>query len=156
MKTSSIFVSFSNFRWISESFYSLRYKKCKAATTLSQTRLRSFSRRFEQSLNLTRSRCESLWAIWQDIKWTNMKDSFWENESSQRMIESIESDASKEIDWSTTLNWSCRVKYLSLSQVLNSSRLDSSQNSWLEYLSQVKMFNLSIQVESENWNQVST
>ncbi len=31
-----------------------------------------------------------------------MKDSFWENESSQRMIELIESDALKQIDWSTT------------------------------------------------------
>ncbi len=32
-----------------------------------------------------------------------MKDSFWENELSQRLIWLIESDALKQIDWSTTL-----------------------------------------------------
>ncbi len=47
-------------------------------------------------------------------------------------------------------------RLIASSRVLNSSRLDSSQNSWLKYLSQVKMFNSSIQVESESWNWVST
>jgi len=51
-------------------------------------------------------------------------------------------------------DWLCQVKYLSSSQVLNLSRLDSSQNSWLEYSSWVEMFNSSIWVESENWNRV--
>ncbi len=54
------------------------------------------------------------------------------------------------------LNWSRWVESSRSSQVFNSSRLDLSQNSWLKYLSQVKMFNLSIQVESESWNQVLT
>ncbi len=54
------------------------------------------------------------------------------------------------------LDWSRWVEYLSSSWVLDSSRLDLSQNSWLKYLSQIKMFNLSIQVESESWNRVST
>ncbi len=48
------------------------------------------------------------------------------------------------------LNWLHQVKYLSLSWVLNLLRLDSSQNSWLEYLSWVEIFDLSIQVKSEN------
>ncbi len=80
----------------------MRYKKCKAATTLSRTRFRDFSRRFEQSSNSTRFKHESLWAIWQDIKWTNMKDSFQENEQSQRTLESIKSDVSKSSDWIAT------------------------------------------------------
>jgi len=54
------------------------------------------------------------------------------------------------------LNWSHQVESSRLSQVLDSSRLDSSQNSWFKYLSCIEMFNSSIQVESENWNQVST
>jgi hypothetical protein len=99
---SSIFVSFSDSRWFLESFYSLKYKKCKLATTLSQTRFRDFSSRFEQSSNSMKSKRESLWPIWQDIKWTNMKDSLWRNWSSKEMIESIESDASEQINESTT------------------------------------------------------
>jgi len=43
-----------------------------------------------------------------------------------------------------------------LSRVLDSLRLNSSQNSWLEYLSWVRRFDLSNQVELKNWNQVST
>ena len=50
----------SHFQTFNES---LKYQKCKAVTTLSWTRLRSFSRRFKQSSNSTRSRCRSLWAI---------------------------------------------------------------------------------------------
>ncbi len=42
------------------------------------------------------------------------------------------------------LDWSRQVESSRSSQVLNSSRLDSSQNSWLEYLSRVEMFNSSI------------
>ncbi len=53
-----------------------------------------------------------------------------------------------------SLDWSWWVKSLRSSRVLDSSRLDSSQNSWLEYSSQIEMFNLSIWVESENWNRV--
>ncbi len=53
------------------------------------------------------------------------------------------------------VDWLHQVESLRLSQVLNSSRLNSSQNSWLEYLSQVRRFDLSIQVESEYWNWVS-
>ncbi len=54
------------------------------------------------------------------------------------------------------IDWSRQVESSRSNQVLDSSRFDSSQNSWLEYSSQVKMFNLSIQVESESWNWVST
>ncbi len=43
-----------------------------------------------------------------------------------------------------SLNWSRRVESSRSSRVLNSSRLDSSQNSWLEYSSWVEMFDLSI------------
>ena len=57
---------------------------------------------------------------------------------------------------SLCINWSRRIKYLSSSRVLDSSRLDSSQNSWLEYLSWVRRFDLSIQVKSKDWDQVST
>ncbi len=57
--------------------------------------------------------------------------------------------------WSTSissaaLDWLHQVEYLSLSRVFDSSRLDLSQNSWLEYLSWVRRFDSSIQVESEN------
>ncbi len=48
------------------------------------------------------------------------------------------------------VDWLHQVESLRSSQVLNSSRLNSSQNSWLEYLSQVRRFDLSIQVESED------
>ncbi len=37
-----------------------------------------------------------------------------------------------------------RCKLIASSWVLDLLRLDSSQNSWLKYLSQIKMFNLSI------------
>ncbi len=80
----------------------MKYKKCKAVTTLSQTKLRSFSRRFEQFLNSTRFKHESLWVIWQDIKWINMKNLFQENEESQKILESIKSDILKSSDWIIT------------------------------------------------------
>ena len=54
------------------------------------------------------------------------------------------------------LDWSRRVESSRSSRVFNSSRLDLSQNSWLEYLSWIEMFDSSIQVESESWNRVST
>ncbi len=54
------------------------------------------------------------------------------------------------------VDWSRQVEYLSSSWVLDSSRLNLSQNSWLEYLSWVRRFDSSIQVESEGWNWVST
>ena len=54
------------------------------------------------------------------------------------------------------INWSRQVESSRSSRVLNSSRLDSSQNSWFKYLSQVEMFNLSNWVELESWNWVST
>ncbi len=49
-----------------------------------------------------RFKCESLWFIWQDIKWTNIKDSLWRNWLSKEMIELIESDTLEQIDWSST------------------------------------------------------
>ncbi len=54
------------------------------------------------------------------------------------------------------VDWSRRVKSSRSSRVLDLSRLDLSQNSWFKYLSWIEMFSLSIQVESKNWNQVST
>ncbi len=54
------------------------------------------------------------------------------------------------------IDWSRQVKSSRSSRVLDSSRLNSSQNSWLEYSSWIEMFDLSIWVESENWNRVST
>ncbi len=42
------------------------------------------------------------------------------------------------------LDWLRQVKSLRSSWVLDSSRLNSSQNSWFKYLSQVRRFNLSI------------
>ncbi len=53
------------------------------------------------------------------------------------------------------INWLHRVDSSRSSWVLDSSRLNSNQNSWLKYLSWIEMFNSSIQVESENWNRVS-
>ncbi len=57
---------------------------------------------------------------------------------------------------SQQLNWLHQVESSRSSRVFDSSRLDSSQNSWLEYSSWVEMFNSSIQVESKSWNRVST
>ncbi len=54
------------------------------------------------------------------------------------------------------VDWLRRVKSSRSSRVLDLSRLDLSQNSWFKYLSWIEMFSLSIQVESKNWNQVST
>ncbi len=54
------------------------------------------------------------------------------------------------------IDWSRQVKSSRSSRVLDSSRLNSSQNSWLEYSSWIEKFDLSIWVESENWNRVST
>ncbi len=54
------------------------------------------------------------------------------------------------------LDWSRQVESLRSSQVLDSSRLDSSQNSWLEYLNQVRILDLSIWIESEDWDRVLT
>ncbi len=45
------------------------------------------------------------------------------------------------------IDWSRQVKSSRSSRVLDSSRLDSSQNSWFKYSSQVEMFNLSNWVE---------
>ena len=62
---------------------------------------------------------------------------------------------------SVTAQKSCKVlqhiiRLIASSRVLDSSRLDLSQNSWLKYLSQVRRFNSSIRVESEDWDRVST
>ena len=54
------------------------------------------------------------------------------------------------------IDWSRQVKSSRSSRVLDSSRLDSSQNSWFKYSSQVEMFNLSNWVELKSWNWVST
>jgi len=50
------------------------------------------------------------------------------------------------------IDWSRQVKSSRSSRVLDSSRLDSSQNSWFKYSSQVEMFNLSNWVELKSWN----
>ncbi len=54
------------------------------------------------------------------------------------------------------INWSRQVESLRLSWILDSSRLDLSQNFEIEYLSQVRMLISSIQVESWCWYQVLT
>ncbi len=52
------------------------------------------------------------------------------------------------------IDWLHQVESSRLSRVLDSSRLDLSQNSWLKYLSWVEMFNLSIWIKSEDLIQV--
>ncbi len=52
------------------------------------------------------------------------------------------------------IDWLHQVEVLRLSQVFDSSRLNSSQNSWFKYLSWVKMFNSSNWVELKSWNWV--
>ncbi len=54
------------------------------------------------------------------------------------------------------LNWLRWAESSRSSRVLNSLRLDSSQNSWLQYLSWIRRFDLSNWVELENWNRVLT
>ncbi len=54
------------------------------------------------------------------------------------------------------INWSRQVESLRLSWILDSSRLDLSQNFEIEYLSQVRMLISSIQVESWCWYRVLT
>ncbi len=54
------------------------------------------------------------------------------------------------------LDWSRRVESLRSSRVLDSSRLDSSQNFEIEYLSRVRILISSIQVESQCWYRVLT
>jgi len=91
-------------------------------------------------VTLIKSTHEKLYAIY--IEWT--KRSEIENHSLFiRLLHAV-------------VDWSWQVESSRLSQVLDSSRLDLSQNSWLEYLSKVEMFNSSIQVESKSWNQVLT
>ena len=52
------------------------------------------------------------------------------------------------------LDWSRRVESSRSSRVFNSSRLDSSQNSWFEYLSWVRRFNSSNWIKLKSWNWV--
>ncbi len=47
------------------------------------------------------------------------------------------------------LDWSRQVESSRSNRVPDSSRLDSSQNSWPEYLSRIEMFGSSIRAESE-------
>ncbi len=54
------------------------------------------------------------------------------------------------------INWSRQVESLRLSWILDSSRLDLSQNFEIEYLSQVRMLISSIRVESWCWYRVLT
>ncbi len=54
------------------------------------------------------------------------------------------------------LNWLQQVESSRSSWVLDSSRLDLNQNFEIEYLSWVMMFELSIWVKLECWNQVLT
>ncbi len=53
---------------------------------------------------------------------------------------------SNEISYSL-IDWSRWVEYLSSSQIFDSLRLDSSQNSWLEYLSWVRKLKSSINLK---------
>ncbi len=52
------------------------------------------------------------------------------------------------------LDWLRRVESSRSSRVFNSSRLDSSQNSWFEYLSWVRRFNSSNWIKLKSWNWV--
>ncbi len=106
-----------------------------------------------QLLNQTLIFFDYFWSIeFSSIRATIISFKVYEIVSAQKLIR-----VRKELllnEWS--LDWSRRVESSRSSRVFDSSRLDSSQNSWLEYLSRIEMFDSSNRVESEEWNRVST